>query len=66
MADLYATPVYALLEKKAREFISRHPQLLVQPWLRNCGAVRDLIEAVGNEVREAEKVLARSRLPKLP
>lgn len=47
---------YAALETRARAFIYEHPELLKAPWVRNAGAVYDLLH-------EARESLLRSQEP---
>lgn len=49
----------AELQTRARAFIYEHPELLKAPWVRNAGAVYDLLQ-------EAREKLLRSQEPAAP
>lgn len=62
VASLTRTTVYAVLEQQVRRYLRAHPQLLLEPWLRNAGAVYGLIAKLGDETIEATQALAKFRL----
>ena len=49
-----------LLRARAEAFVRANPELLNAPWLRNGGAVYDIIERVRNEVLDATLRLSHS------
>lgn len=48
-ADLVDKIHYAVLHTKAEQYVKTHLDLLTKPWLRNGGAVHDIIEALRQE-----------------
>jgi hypothetical protein len=66
MVNLRGTGVYKMLEGKAASYLRASPHLLLQPWLRNGGAVFDLVSQLSAEMHVAAQVLARFRLGPAP